>query len=420
MEEIQPGDYVEVEFDGERLTGRVMPRTELDEEGVVTLKLANGYNIGVSKKRAVFRLLKRVPIAPPAAQEKETAVPTGEFVSLLSTGGTIASRVEYETGAVRPALSADELAGFVPELLQIASVKTRVLMSILSEDMTPSDWSTISRAVYEEIQLGAKGVVVAHGTDTMGYTAAALSFALRGLPVPVVLVGAQRSSDRPSTDAVHNLLNAVRFARQVRIGGVYVCMHASTNDPSSSVHLGVKVRKMHTSARYAFRSINSKPVAVVDRALNLPDSAPAGDTRWTLMEKFSNRAALVYSYPGISAEYFRSLVSAGYEGFVIAGTGLGHLPSYTVETIRKLSAEGVLFFMTSQCLNGRVNMNVYTTGRRLKSAGVVPLGDMLPETAYVKLSWCLANFPKTEVAHMMLQNLAGEFSPRTQFERWNA
>jgi glutamyl-tRNA(Gln) amidotransferase subunit D len=418
MEEIRPGDYVEVEFDGEKLTGRVMPRTELDAEGVVTLKLANGYNIGLSVRKTTFRVLKRMPIVPPAAEEKETGSTSGEFVSLISTGGTIASRIEYETGAVRPALNADELAAFVPELSQIAPVRTRVLMSILSEDMTPSHWSMIARAVYDEIQLGARGVVVAHGTDTMGYTAAALSFALRGLQVPVVLVGAQRSSDRPSTDAIHNLLNAVRFAKQGP-AGVYVCMHASTDDPFSSVHLGVKVRKMHTSARYAFRSINSKPVAVVTPATSqLPSNAVPG-TRSTLMEKFSDRAALVYSYPGISPGYFQSLVGAGYQGFVVAGTGLGHLPSYTVDTIRRLSSDGTLFFMTSQCLNGRVNMNVYTTGRRLMSSGVVPLRDMLPETAYVKLAWCLANFQKSEVVHMMLENIAGEFSPRTRFERWS-
>jgi len=417
---VNVGDTVEVSFGDESFVGRLMPRVGSDDDSVVTIKLPNGYNIGLSVVDASVRLVGSVRATPQQNPAEEAlSFGEGEYVALISTGGTIASRVEYETGAVRPALRASDLMSLVPELEGISRLKTQVLMSILSEDMQPAYWERIARAVYSEVKAGAVGVVVAHGTDTMGYTAAALSFALRGVGRPIVLVGSQRSSDRPSSDAYTNLLSAVKFAKESSCSGVYVCMHASTSDPTCAVIPGVKVRKMHTSRRDAFKAVNAQPVALVDREKLVFLSEPRRDLdgvgRIDFRPGFSDKAALIWYYPGFNLDILNWFAEKGYLGVVLAGTGLGHVSSELVEGIARLRRKGFLVYMTSQCLYGRVNMNVYTTGRRLLSAGVVPLGDMLPETAYVKLSWALANYPVEEVDRVMRSNLVGEVSARSVY-----
>ncbi len=415
---VSVGDVVEVTYGDIGYRGRLMPRVESSDDTVITIKLSNGYNIGLSVFGASVRLVSRAE-SPPVDQAEvgEPGRPTqGGHVSIISTGGTIASRVEYETGAVKPALRASDLMSLVPELMDLGPLKTRVLMSILSEDMKPAYWEKIAEAVYEEFRGGARGVVVAHGTDTMAYTAAALSFALKGVGRPVVLVGSQRSSDRPSSDAYTNLLAAVRFARDSKLGGVYVCMHASTSDPTCAIMPGVKVRKMHTSSRAAFKAVNARPVAFADKdkiVYTAYHQQPSEPSSLNFRPHFSDRAALLQYYPGFPLGLLEWLAANGYLGVVLAGTGLGHVSSELVEGLSTLRRKGLRIYMTSQCLYGRVNMNVYTTGRRLRSAGVVPLGDMLPETAYVKLSWALANHPLEEVDQVMCTDLAGEISPRT-------
>ncbi|MEM0121114.1 MAG: Glu-tRNA(Gln) amidotransferase subunit GatD [Thermoprotei archaeon] len=414
------GDTVEVCYAGECVVGRLMPHTEGGDDTIVVLKLSNGYNVGLSVADASVRVVSASGgiAQQPSSEGEGASVVGGGYVALISTGGTIASRVEYETGAVRPALRASDLLSLVPELGGFGQLKTKVLMSILSEDMKPSYWERIAHAVFSEVMGGAVGVVVAHGTDTMGYTAAALSFALRGVGVPIVLVGSQRSSDRPSSDAHTNLVSAVRFAKESHLPGVYVCMHHSTSDPTCAVMPGVKVRKMHTSRRDAFRCVNAQPVALVERdGIVFLGGAVKRASSGGLEFKpaFSDRAALLQYYPGFKLELLEWLAGSGCLGVVLAGTGLGHVSSELVEGIARLRRNGLLVYMTSQCLYGRVNMNVYTTGRRLLAAGVVPLGDMLPETAYVKLSWALANHPFERVDEVMRSNIVGEISERSVY-----
>ncbi|MEM3670772.1 MAG: Glu-tRNA(Gln) amidotransferase subunit GatD [Thermoprotei archaeon] len=413
------GDRVELTKGGRSIVGTLMPRVSLSASDIVTVKLDNGYNIGVRLREWSVRVVEH---AKPAGGSKRKARTGGADhgdaeVAFVSTGGTIASRIEYETGAVRPALDASELVELIPELGSVASVRARVLMSVLSENLTPSDWSKISKGVIEEIQKGCKGVVVATGTDTMGYTAAALSFALRGVKIPVVLVGAQRSSDRPSSDAYINLVNAASFAKNSKLNGVFVCMHAETSDGKSVVIDGVRTRKLHTSMRSAFKPVNAKPAAYVQgseitytQTIRVSTEPETGFT-----PEFSDKASLIYFYPGMDVERFRA-AAQNAEGVVIAGTGLGHVSSALTECVSTLVKSGCNVFMTSQCLWGRVNMNVYTTGRQLLTAGVVPLEDMLMETAYVKLSWALANFPREKVPEIMKTNLVGEISERSVYE----
>ncbi len=416
------GDRVRITRAGFVYEGILMPRSEYGDDKHVLIKLDNGYNVGVrvDEKTSVEVVGKG---AKPSYKIEEPPSLPGELptVALVSTGGTIASRVDYRTGAVRPALSASELYGVVPELAEIARIETEILYNIFSENMTPQHWASIASCVGKWIEKGVKGVVIAHGTDTMAYTAAALSFALRNLPVPVVLVGAQRSSDRPSSDAALNLIGAVTAAAKGSFAEVCVAMHKSISDTEVVLHRGTRVRKCHTSRRDAFKSVNSKPLGVVreGKVIMLEDDYQERDEskKLELKASFSDKATLLKFYPGMDSRIIDVLVELGFKGIILEGTGLGHVGESCFDAIKRAVEGGVFVGMTSQCIWGRVNMNVYSTGRELQNLGVVPLDDMLPEVALVKLMWVLAQTEDPErIKEMMLTPFAYEIGGRTVYE----
>lgn len=421
---IKVGDRVRVKKLKENFTveGIVMPRSLLAEDGFIEIKLDNGYNIGiritddtvVEKVKEERREFKGGLIVPEIPKPK----PGLPKVSIISTGGTIASKVDYRTGAVYPALTSEDLYRAVPEIANIAYIEAEVLFSIFSENMTPKHWEAIAQHVADKVREGFDGVVVTHGTDTMGYTAAALSFALQDLPVPVVLVGAQRSSDRPSSDAAINLYSAVKVAAEAPFAEVVVVMHGSISDDYCLAHRGTKVRKMHTSRRDAFRTVNDIPLAKIykDRIEILSNNYRRRDKsrKLKLKNKFDDKVVLIKVYPGMKSDIIDYIVDSGYHGIVLEGTGLGHTPESLFPAIKRAIREGIPVVMTSQCIWGRINMNVYSTGRELLSFGVIPGEDMLPETAYVKLSWILAQTRDLdEIRKLMLTNIAGEINPRS-------
>ncbi len=398
--------------------GLVMPKHEFSDPNTIVVKLDNGYNIGVDistvTRIEVVECHELPRVAPPELAPK----PQLPRTKILGCGGTIASKVEYETGAVKPAMNPAELVELIPELAELTNLDVEVVFNILSEDMTPRHWVTIAERVYKAIEQEVDGVVVTHGTDTMSYTAAALAFSLQKLPIPIVLVGAQRSSDRPSTDAALNLLAAVITTLYAPFGEVAVVMHGTPADTVALAHRGVKVRKMHSSRRDAFQSINDKPLALIDLASRslkmINDRYIPRALREELQFKpvFDDRVAIVKAYPGFQSEIIDMLVDRGFHGIVIEGTGLGHIGSYAIESIKRAVEHGVAIVMTTQTLFGRINMNVYTTGRKLIEVGVIPGEDMLPEVAYVKLSWVLAQTRDLKkVREMMLTNYVNEINP---------
>ncbi|RLF01991.1 MAG: Glu-tRNA(Gln) amidotransferase GatDE subunit D, partial [Thermoprotei archaeon] len=335
----------------------------------------------------------------------------------------IASRIDYVTGAVYPYFTAEEIYSMIPELEELAVVSAETLFNIFSEDMTPRHWSRLAEKIAEVFEREEpRGVIVAHGTDTMGYTAAALAFALRRLPGPVILVGAQRSSDRPSSDAATNVLAATITALKAPFAESVVVMHAGLNDTEFYVHRGVKVRKMHTSRRDAFRSVNAIPLAKVllpsrEFKLFARRYIPRSKEGVILENGFDEKTALVKFYPGMGPDILEFLVDKGYHGVVIEGSGLGHVATRLIPSVRRAVEEGVAVVIASQCLWGRVNMNVYRTGVELLKAGAIPAEDMLPETAYVKLSWILARTRDLkEVRRLFLTNVAYEIDERS--EEW--
>jgi glutamyl-tRNA(Gln) amidotransferase subunit D len=413
------GDMIRVTKGKEVYEGILIPRSEYGDETHIVVKLKNGYNIGIeitseTKIERIGKGIKPTFAAPPQPEQN----PQLPRVTILSTGGTIASRVDYRTGGVRPALTAGDLYSVVPELADIARINAQIVFSLFSENITPRQWGELATAIEEQAGKGADGVVIAHGTDTMGYTAAALSFALQNLPFPVVIVGAQRSADRPSSDAATNLIGAVTAAAGAPFAEVTIAMHETTSDDSIVFHRGTKVRKCHTSRRDAFKSVNATPIArMKNRELTMltQDYKKRGASeRVVLKPEFNDKVALVKFYPGMNPAVIDWLVNQDYRGIILEGTGLGHINMKSFGAVRKAIVKGVIVAMTSQCIWGRVNMNVYDAGRDLQAQGVIPLEDMLPETALVKLMWVLGQTRDAEEAKRLLKtNVAGEISPRT-------
>ncbi|MFP3984702.1 MAG: Glu-tRNA(Gln) amidotransferase subunit GatD [Candidatus Bathyarchaeia archaeon] len=416
------GDILRISKETETREGMLIPRSESGDDKHVVIKLKNGYNIGIqvtddTKIEKVGTGSKPTFSAPPLPKQK----PNLPKVAILSTGGTIASRVDYRTGGVRPALTANDLYSVVPELSNIAIIDAEILFSVFSENITPKHWSQTAHQVAKYIKKEVAGVVVAHGTDTMGYTAAALSFALQNLPVPIVIVGSQRSADRPSSDAATNLIGAVKAAAEAPFAEVVVAMHETISDESIVFHRGTKVRKCHTSRRDAFKSVNAAPLARIEgnRITLLTQSYHERDTKRTLTIKpqFEEKVAFVKFYPGIDTKVIEWYIDHGFKGIVLEGTGLGHISSHCFSAIKKAVEENLIIGMTSQCIWGRINMNVYDTGRDLLEMGVTPLEDVLPETALVKMMWVLGHTSNVEKAKKLLtKNIAGEFSNRTIYE----
>jgi glutamyl-tRNA(Gln) amidotransferase subunit D len=417
------GDIIRVAKGSEIYEGILIPRSEYGDERHVVVKLKNGYNIGVeitpdTKIEKIGEGTKPT-FAPPPLPEQRPGLPK---VAIISTGGTIASRVDYRTGGVRPALSASDLYSVVPELADVAQIETQILLSLFSENITPQQWTEIAQTVAKKIHEGFDGVVLAHGTDTMGYTAAALSFALQNLPVPIIIVGSQRSADRPSSDAATNLLGAVLAAAKAPFAEVVVAMHETPSDTYIALHKGTKVRKCHTSRRDAFKSVNASPIARIENQniTMLTQECQKRDSsrRLQLKPAFEDKVALVKFYPGMDPAILDLYAQKNYRGIVLEGTGLGHISKYCHDAIRKAVRQGAIVAMTSQCIWGRINMNVYDSGRDLQALGVIPLEDMLPETALVKLMWVLGQTKDLDEAKTLLKtNVAGELSPRTLPEK---
>ena len=418
---VEPGLYIRFRYKNEILEGVVMPPYVFTDPDIIVVKLKNGYNIGVlySEIKDLEIIEMKRPEASSISSEKIVQRKDLPKIIVVGTGGTIASKIEYETGAVKPSTSVDELIEAIPEVLDIAYIESETLFNILSENMRPEYWEIIAERIYNYMRDETyKGVIVTHGTDTMSFTASAIAFAIQRKNIPIVFVGSQRSSDRPSSDAALNFIGAVITAVKAPFAESVIAMHHETSDTKIAVSRGVKTRKMHTSRRDTFRSINSRPLALVDpfkkdMELIEKEYIPRSKEEPILMNGFDKKVALIYSYPGIDPEILEFLIEKKYRGIVIAGTGFGHVPEYMIPVIRKAINNNIAVAVTSQTLYGRVNLSVYQTGREMLRAGVIPCEDMLPETAYVKLSWTLYRTDNIEsVRKIMLTNYVYEMNPR--------
>lgn len=431
---IRIGDTVVVEKDIHSFDGILMPKSQGDPNSLI-IKLGNGYNVGVDfTKDTKIKKSKGAPKTKRTKAKMEKYKPDAgkQTVAILSTGGTVASRIDYTTGAVSAAFSAEDLVAAIPELKDIVNIKTRVVFQMMSEDMEPYHWMTLAKKIDDEIRSGVDGIIITHGTDTMHYTAAALSLMVQNSPIPILLVGSQRSSDRGSSDAAVNLLCAAQFIAKSDFSGVAICMHAASGDSHCHIHQGTHVKKMHTSRRDTFKSIDVLPFARVE---------PDGTIEWMrkdynkkdtkrkphIVDRYDNNVVLVKVHPGFNYKVLEFYEQQGVRGIVFEGTGLGHLPireldEYTkhhallYKTIERLVKKGVIIGMTSQCAYGKVNLNVYTNLRLLKEIGVLEL-RMTPETALVKMGWSLGHTKNAEDAKkILLTDAVGEILDRIDIQ----
>jgi len=398
--------------------GIVLPRSETDDDRHLVLKLASGYNVGIAVDTVTDMKAGARKEAHYKIPEKDFPVsPDKPNIKLLGTGGTIASRLDYRTGAVIPAFSPGELYGAVPELADICNLTTEKLFAVFSENMGPEQYKKLANQIGKEIEKGIDGIVIGHGTDTMHHTASALAFMVQNSPVPIVLVGSQRSSDRPSSDAALNLIHATKTAAESDIAEVVVCMFGPTSDEYALLHRGTRVRKMHSSYRSTFRTVGDIPLAMVSRdkitPLHQEYNKRRRDRKVDIHPYLEERVALVYYYPNMHPDIIDSLVQNGYRGIVIAGTGLGHVNKPVYPAIERATAAGVAIYMTVQTLWGYVHMFVYDTGRDLMAKGIIPAENMLPEVAYIKLGWALGQTDDLDkVRDIMLTPICGEITER--------
>ena len=401
--------------------GTVLPRAENDDDIHIVLKIVTGYNIGIDigtikdmKETGYKKANYKIP-------EKEFPTTKGlPNVKLFGTGGTIASRVDYRTGAVIPAFSPGELYGAVPELADICNLTTEKVFAVFSENMGPKQYIALAKAIGEEIKNGIDGIVIGHGTDTLHHTGAALTFMVQNSPIPIVLVGSQRSSDRPSSDAALNLMHAMKTAGHSDIAEIMVCMFGPTSDEYGLLHKGTRVRKMHSSYRSTFRTIGDTPLATVDRNKITPIKQNykhrRKDRNVDILPYFSDKVTMLYYYPGMKPDTIDALVDNGYKGIVIVGTGLGHVNKELYPAIERANKKGVVMYMTLQTLWGYVHMFVYDTGRDMMAKGIIPAGNMLPEVAFIKLGWALGQTEDPEeVKQIMLTPINDEITTREPY-----
>jgi len=410
--QISVGDSVKILADI-TYSGIIMPRYEHSDDKHIVLKLRSGYNIGLEIEK--IEKVEKIKSAEKIVQqdeklEKVVGLPK---ILLLSTGGTIASKIDYRTGAVTPVLTAEELNSSVPELAKIANIDAEVLLSEYSENITPEHWLQIAEKINEYSKSDYSGIIIAHGTDTMHYTSSFLSFALAGFPIPIVLVGSQRSSDRASSDAALNLIGATKFITESNTKGVYIVMHQDENDDTIACHVGTRVRKNHTSKRGAFQTIGNNPAFII--AENQIQKNISEDffkiSEFQPRIKLDTRVALVKYHPGYDPKLLDKIIEMGYKGIIFEGTGLGHIGNTMYESVKKANEKGIFLGMTSQCIDGRIRMTVYESGRDLLDLGIIPLENMIPEVALVKAMWAMGNFQNgEEIKKIMLENISSEFS----------
>mgnify|MGYP006080891123 FL=1 len=394
-------------------SGIIMPRYEHSDDKHIVLKLKSGYNIGLEISKIEKVEKEQVAEKISEINEKIEKVEGLPKILLLSTGGTIASKIDYRTGAVTPVLTADELNASVPELAKIANIDAEVLFSEYSENIMPEHWLKIAEKIEKYSKSDYSGIIIAHGTDTMHYTSSFLSFALSGFPIPIVLVGSQRSSDRASSDAALNLIGATKFIIENNTNGIYVVMHQDENDDTIACHLGTRVRKNHTSKRGAFQTIGDIPAFIITEKQIQKNISKSYFERDEFQPRINldTKVALVKYHPGFDPNLLNQIIEMGYKGIIFEGTGLGHIGKVMYENVKKANEKGVFLGMTSQCIDGRIRMTVYESGRDLLDLGIIPLENMIPEVALVKAMWAIGNSQNVEeVKEIMLQNIASELT----------
>lgn len=409
-------------------------------KGFITIKLANGYNLSVKEENILQISVLNPPVTEPASTSEVVMDESLPKVTIIHTGGTIASKVDYKTGAVTAKFEPEDLIEANPKISEIANISAIKIGNMFSDDIRPQHWNLMTDAIMQAFDDGADGIVVTHGTDTLHITSAALSFAFCGkgkkAPGRIVMTGSQRSSDRGSTDATENLLAAVYWAAYGPMPNgnsgdcVTIAMHKTGSDGEIAILPGCSSRKMHSTKREAFVPINNDYIASVylgskeiNHKLSRSYSEQEKQEEREIEKnptKYSNHFKIpqLTANAWLTAEQIEAMAGIGASAIIIHGTGLGHLP---IDNPQKDAPENddlwralyrcvnreIPIIITNQCINGPVDMNVYAKGRKQQTMGILGHGiTTSPDTVAVKVHWALCE--GKEISKVMTQNLCGE------------
>ncbi len=429
--EAKAGDKVKVITKEDIFEGILMPN---EETSAIVVKLDNGYNIGIdNKKIKKIEVLGKYKKTEKGKKEKVKIDKNKPTISILHTGGTIASKVDYKTGAVYSSFKPEDLLEMFPELFEIANFDSKLIANMWSDDLRFKHFELIAKAVEKEVKKGVDGIIIGMGTDNLAVTAAALAFIIEETPIPIIFVGAQRSSDRGSSDAAVNLTCVAEFIAKTDFAGVAICMHEKMDDKICAIMPATKTRKLHSSRRDAFKVVNDTIIARIDSNTKKIDFVKKDylkkdkKRKLIIKPKMEEKVGLLKITINMFPEQFEFY--KGYKGLIIEGTGLGHTPGQSPDeitsihkkiypAIKEVIDSGCVVVMTTQCLFGKVHMHVYSKGPDLVKLEVIPGEDMLPETAFVKLAWLLGNYPKEKVKEFIRQNLRGEINPRIEADEF--
>ncbi|MCF7872416.1 Glu-tRNA(Gln) amidotransferase subunit GatD [Candidatus Woesearchaeota archaeon] len=425
MTKLEQGNKYKFSLKDEEITGKYISE---DKEHIF-IKLDSGYNIGIKKSR-----MQKTEMLE---KKKETNAKKPEYkpnsklqnITILHTGGTVASKVDYSTGAVIAQFSPEEIIELFPELKKIANIESKLVGNMQSEMMNFNHYNILAEEIKKEAEKGADGIIITHGTDTLHHTSAALTFALENLGIPVILVGSQRSSDRPSSDAATNLIAAAKFITQTEYCGVSICMHKNKSDAEFSIIKGIKARKMHTSRRDAFKGINETPIATIDlekdAIIKHKEHAKKNKKEKIVIKKFDPKLKIGIIRPHTNMYAEEYLFYKNYDGLIIELFGIGHLPTMKtdktntenekiLEALQELCKK-IPVVGTAQTINGRIDMNVYSPGKQLIEAGMLGnYHDTPTDTAFIKIAWLLSNYDKEDVKTLYNENFRGEISERSE------
>ena len=423
---VDAGDRVKVITKKSTEEGILMPSFD---DTTIIIKLDSGYNTGFDKKEIVKMVTVKKSVPKKETKQKIKINKDLPTISVLHTGGTIASKVDYRTGGVATEFSPEELISLFPELVNIANIESELISQMWSDDLRFKHFSLIAKKIEQQIKKKVKGIIIGIGTDNLAVAASALSFIVEKSPIPIIFVGAQRSSDRGSSDAGMNLICAAEFIAQTDFAGVGICMHENANDNNCLILPANKTYKLHSSRRDAFKAVNSNAIAKINHKTKkitfTNENYQKADSKLIIKPKMEEKVALLKIHVNMFPEQFEFF--KGFKGLVIEGTGLGHTPGQAPNpeceihkkiypAIKKVIDSGCIVIMTTQCIFGRVNMNVYDKGRDLLELGVIPGKDMLANTVLVKLSWLLANYSKEETEKLITKNLRGEINQSISYE----
>ena len=324
-------------------------------------------------------------------------------ILLLTTGGTIASLSGEEGLAPQRSCVMDR------ELEQLRvhyDITVRDILCLDSSNISPREWQLIARRIFED-RTGFDGIVVSHGTDTMAYTASAVSFMLPGIDLPVVFTGSQLPLSDILSDGPDNLRTAFAMAAS-GCPGVFLAF-------DRKIMLGCRAVKVRASNFSAFESVNARYIATVSNLGLVVDKRllPSQNAAPALRDSICENVFLLKLTPGINPAVFDMLAAMGYKGIVVEAFGLGGIQVLNkgLRGIRRAVEDGISVVITTQCLYDSSDLRVYQVGNKLLELGVIQGRDMTSEAAVVKLMWALGQgMDQEQVAAIFAKNLAGEIS----------